>query len=106
MGTWGPATGSVISFGWRFSKKPHHCWQIIRSPATARQRLYHHNYIMITDTGLTCRAPHALTTVAAHRGRAANAAGTDHAKPVLEAAGSPTESSSGAEETDELSHVS
>lgn len=106
MGTWCPAAGNVISLGWRFSKKPQHCWHIIRSPATARQRLHHHNYIVITDTGLTCRAPHALTTVAAHQGRAADAGGTDHAKPVSEAADSPTESSPGAKEANELSCVS
>ena len=45
-------------------------------------------------------------TAAAHWGRAGGTAGTDHAKPVPGAAGSPAESSLGAEEAKELSSVS
>lgn len=62
--------------------------------------------LIVTAPGLTCRAPRALTTAAARWGRAAGTAGTDRAKPVSRAAGSPAEGSPGAEEAKELSCVS
>ena len=62
--------------------------------------------LVITAPGLACRAPHALMTAAACWGQAAGTAGTDHAKPVSRAAGSPAEGSPGAEEAKELSCVS
>lgn len=58
--------------------------------------------LVVTDTGLSCRALCVLMTVAASWEWAASTAGTDHAKPVSGTVGSPMENLPSAEKAKKL----